>query len=52
MVIIIDRVKSFRTIAAVVTNIRFVPKDRHPVRLFNPTYGLAVSIPFTFEQQK
>ena len=49
---LIDRVKSFRTIAAVVTNIRFVPKDRHPVRLFNPTYGLAVSIPFTFEQQK
>ena len=49
---LIDRVKSFRTIAAVVTNIRFVPKDRHPVRLFNSTYGLAVSIPFTFEQQK
>ena len=49
---LIDRVKSFRTIAAVVTNIRFVPKDRHPTRLFNPTYGLAVSIPFTFEQQK
>ena len=47
-----DKVKSFRTIAAVVTNIRFVPKDRHPARLFNPTYGLAVSIPFTFEQQK
>ena len=47
-----DRVKSFRTIAAVVTNIRFVPKDRHPARLFNPTYGLAVSIPFTFEHQK
>ena len=49
---LIDRVKSFRTLTAVVTNIRFVPKDRIPVKLFNATYGLAVTIPFTYEQQK
>ena len=48
----VNRIKSFHTAVAGVTNIRFTPKDRIPTRLFNTTYGLAVTVPFTFEQQK
>jgi len=44
---------SFTTGTAIAANLRFAPIERRTVtdpRIFNPTYGLAVTIPFTFEQ--
>lgn len=46
-------VYSFTTGVAVSANLRFAPIERRTVtdpRIFNPTYGLAVTVPFTFEQ--
>ena len=52
---IIKEVKTFNTGVASVTNLRFAEIERRnvqPVRITNPTYGLAVTIPFTFEQTR
>ena len=47
--------KSFQTFAAITANLRFAPLDRPNVPqrgLLDPNYGLAVTVPFTYEQIK
>ena len=42
---------SFNTLTPVTTNIRFAPPDRPTHREFEPSYGLAVTVPFNYEQE-
>lgn len=52
---ILNYMKTFQTFAAITANLRFAPLDRPNVPqrgLLDPNYGLAVTIPFTYEQIK
>ena len=43
---------SFNTLTPITTNIRFAPPDRpQGSREFEPSYGLAVTVPFNYEQE-
>lgn len=50
---IVQEVKTLNTGIARIVNLRFAELERRtvdPIRITNPTYGLAVTVPFTFEQ--
>ena len=49
---LVTRFSSVTFLTATVTNLRFVPIDKPINRLHIPSYGLAVTIPFSFEQVK
>ena len=52
---IVQEVKTLNTGVARIVNLRFAELERRtvdPIRITNPTYGLAVTIPFTFEQTR
>ena len=52
---IAQEVRTLNTGVARVVNLRFAELEKrtvNPIRITNPTYGLAVTIPFTFEQTR
>ena len=52
---IMEEVKTLDTGVASIVNLRFTQEERRtvqPIQITNPTYGLAVTIPFTFEQTR